>query len=347
MGRVAQAAALSCLLVGAARADGGDTAQAEAHFQAGYRAYHAGDFAGAVREFEAASKIHPSPILDYDMGAAFEKMGRPADAARYLRRYLEAAPQAPNRAEVEKRIAALTAPPPPPPPPTPPTPREPECPEGKLVADGHCCWPGQVYVDAESRCAGEPQCPPPLEPFDGTCRAHPKPPPPPPPRARIEPPAPLPAPFLPDQVRVGFVPRKEAASYEIRIGPRHCKATPCVLALPPGKNHVVVGGSGSFEQDLYVPARDVKVQVEHISRRAQIAGAILLPTGLLGTVVALAAMVANGGGTGTVVALSFIPFTAGIMTTGAILLGKSGSNALTVVGGLDRRGATAGISVTF
>src|SRR5262245_30796942 len=115
MARLAQAWALLCLVGGVGAAAPAE--DAEKHVQAGYRAYHGNDYAGAIREFEAASAIHPSPILDYNIGAAYEKLGKPADAARYLRHYLETSPQAANRADVEKRIAALTAPPPPPPPP--------------------------------------------------------------------------------------------------------------------------------------------------------------------------------------------------------------------------------------
>jgi hypothetical protein len=82
-------------------------AAAKQHFEAGRNAYNAGDFPNAIREFKAAEALRPSPVLDYNIGLANEKLQRRRVAVRYYHRYLEGAPAAPNRAEVEARIAQL------------------------------------------------------------------------------------------------------------------------------------------------------------------------------------------------------------------------------------------------
>jgi tetratricopeptide (TPR) repeat protein len=82
-------------------------AAAKQHFEAGRAAYNAGDYPNAIREFKAAEALRPSPVLAYNIGLANEKLARRRVAVRYYRRYLEGAPAASNRAEVEGRIAAL------------------------------------------------------------------------------------------------------------------------------------------------------------------------------------------------------------------------------------------------
>lgn len=82
-------------------------AEAKRHFEAGKNAYTAGDYQVAIREFKAAEALRPSPMLAYNIGLANEKLGKRRVAVKYYRRYLEGAPGAPNRAEVEGRITTL------------------------------------------------------------------------------------------------------------------------------------------------------------------------------------------------------------------------------------------------
>jgi tetratricopeptide (TPR) repeat protein len=93
--------------------------QAKQHFEAGRNAYNAGDYGTAIREFKAAEALRPSPILNYNIGLANEKLNKKRVALKYYRRYLEQMPTAGNRGEVEGRIAQLeqdiAAQPPPPP----------------------------------------------------------------------------------------------------------------------------------------------------------------------------------------------------------------------------------------
>jgi tetratricopeptide (TPR) repeat protein len=83
--------------------------QAKQHFETGRNAYNAGDYVTAIREFKAAEALRPSPILDYNIGLANEKLGKRRVAVKYYRRYVELQPNASNKAEVEGKIAALEA----------------------------------------------------------------------------------------------------------------------------------------------------------------------------------------------------------------------------------------------
>jgi tetratricopeptide (TPR) repeat protein len=87
--------------------DDATLAQAKAHFEAGKTAYSSGDYHRAIHEFKAAAQLRPSPILDYNIGLAHEKLGHKRVAVKYYQRYLAGVPNASNRAEVEADIAAL------------------------------------------------------------------------------------------------------------------------------------------------------------------------------------------------------------------------------------------------
>jgi tetratricopeptide (TPR) repeat protein len=93
----------------AAQPAAGDEAlqQAKTHFEAGKNAYNAGDYPSAIREFKAAEALRPSPVLDYNIGLANEKLGKKRVAVKYYRRYLEGMPNAANRSTVEASIAQL------------------------------------------------------------------------------------------------------------------------------------------------------------------------------------------------------------------------------------------------
>lgn len=82
-------------------------AEAKRHFEAGKNAYTAGDYQTAIREFKAAEALRPSATLAYNIGLANEKLGKRRVALKYYKRYLEGAPNASNRPEVEGRIATL------------------------------------------------------------------------------------------------------------------------------------------------------------------------------------------------------------------------------------------------
>jgi hypothetical protein len=92
----------------AVRAQPTDTvAEARQHFQSGKQLFDAGDYRGAIREFEAANKLAPAPLLLFNIGLAYERLGEAAPALQYFKAYLEQAPNASNRSLVEIKIDRL------------------------------------------------------------------------------------------------------------------------------------------------------------------------------------------------------------------------------------------------
>jgi tetratricopeptide (TPR) repeat protein len=89
-----------------------DEDPARAEYQLGVDAYSAGRYREAVEHFEATHRLAPNPVLSYNIALAYDAMGAAANALRYYRDYLRAAPEAEDRNEVlasirrlEKRLA--------------------------------------------------------------------------------------------------------------------------------------------------------------------------------------------------------------------------------------------------
>jgi tetratricopeptide (TPR) repeat protein len=105
------------------------------------RAYDVGKYNEAIEDYQKAYEIGGDPPMLYNIAQAYRLNDQPSEALRFYRRYLQRAPGARNREDVERKIAdlekvveerrkaALAAPPPPPPPtpvaPTPPAPTPP------------------------------------------------------------------------------------------------------------------------------------------------------------------------------------------------------------------------------
>ena len=81
--------------------------EARAHYQAGVAKYTAAQYDEAVAEFRAAEQLAPSPMNDYNIGLALDHKGDAAGAIAAYRAYLDRAPNAANRADVEAAIAKL------------------------------------------------------------------------------------------------------------------------------------------------------------------------------------------------------------------------------------------------
>jgi tetratricopeptide (TPR) repeat protein len=88
-----------------ARADA--TSEAREHYQKGTSFYDLGKYNDAVREFEAAYQIKNDPALLYNLAQSHRQAGNSEQALHFYRTYLRRVPKAPNRAEIEGRIAQL------------------------------------------------------------------------------------------------------------------------------------------------------------------------------------------------------------------------------------------------
>ncbi len=84
-----------------------DTSPYEARMMSGRRAYTRGDFEGAITNFKAAFDEAPQAAPLYNIAKSFEKMARYEDAIDYYQQYLELAPNAPDRSDVQSIIERL------------------------------------------------------------------------------------------------------------------------------------------------------------------------------------------------------------------------------------------------
>ncbi|HNN92248.1 MAG TPA: hypothetical protein PKI03_08270 [Pseudomonadota bacterium] len=82
-------------------------AQAGQAFGRGMKSYQAKEYAQAIAEWEGGYRLIPQPVFLYNIAQAHRLAGAPEKALSMYRRYLRESPTAPNRAEVEERIAAL------------------------------------------------------------------------------------------------------------------------------------------------------------------------------------------------------------------------------------------------
>jgi hypothetical protein len=80
---------------------------ARQHFQSGKQLFDAGDYRGAIREFDAANRLAPAPLLLFNIGLAYERLGENGPALQHFQAYLAQMPNASNRSLVEIKIARL------------------------------------------------------------------------------------------------------------------------------------------------------------------------------------------------------------------------------------------------
>jgi hypothetical protein len=76
-------------------------------FDEGTRAFSSGDAAGAEKAWRAGYALGHDPAFLVHLGEAQEKAGAPAQAAASYRAYLQQAPDASDRADIEQRLARL------------------------------------------------------------------------------------------------------------------------------------------------------------------------------------------------------------------------------------------------
>jgi tetratricopeptide (TPR) repeat protein len=83
------------------------TAEARTFFLRGVAMFRARHYEAAMQAFMAAHRFAPLPAVLYNLAITAERMGAKRDALDYYREYLLRWPEAPDRADVEKKIAAL------------------------------------------------------------------------------------------------------------------------------------------------------------------------------------------------------------------------------------------------
>lgn len=101
-----------CLCTPKVDADGGRSssvklAQAKKEFNAGTRAYAAGDFETALSRFRRAYELTGSADLLYNIATVSDRMRLDEDALKAYEGYLEARPESADREHVESRIEVL------------------------------------------------------------------------------------------------------------------------------------------------------------------------------------------------------------------------------------------------
>lgn len=84
-------------------------ADAEAAYATGTAHFQAGRHADALAAFDQAYKLDPAPVLLYNIARCHEEMGDVEQARTNFRLYLKRVPDAPDRADVERRIRVMEA----------------------------------------------------------------------------------------------------------------------------------------------------------------------------------------------------------------------------------------------
>ncbi len=84
-----------------------DYAAAGQHFDSAQEAFSAGKFELAAREYQAAFDITKEATLLASIGESWQRAGNTAKALTAYKAYLQAAPQAPDRAAIEERVKAI------------------------------------------------------------------------------------------------------------------------------------------------------------------------------------------------------------------------------------------------
>jgi tetratricopeptide (TPR) repeat protein len=83
--------------------------KAREHFQQGQRLFKVSRYREALEQFKEAFVAFEDPVFLFNVAQCHRLLGENAEAVLFYRRYLEAAPAAPQRARVNKWIAELEA----------------------------------------------------------------------------------------------------------------------------------------------------------------------------------------------------------------------------------------------
>src|SRR5579871_5719884 len=84
-----------------------DTESARRHFNSGLELYSQQQYAEAVREFEAAQALRPSPKLDYNIARCYDRLEEWAPAVEHYERYLPTITDDQEREQLKARLEIL------------------------------------------------------------------------------------------------------------------------------------------------------------------------------------------------------------------------------------------------
>ena len=76
------------------------------HYQQATRAYDLGKYQEAIDEYQKVYEIDGDPVMLYNIAQAYRLNDQPQDAIHFYRRYLQRSPDARNKDDVERKIAA-------------------------------------------------------------------------------------------------------------------------------------------------------------------------------------------------------------------------------------------------
>src|SRR3954464_11403042 len=79
----------------------------KSHYEKGQRAYDVGKYADAIDEYAKVYEIGGNPAMLFNIAQAYRLNKQPGEAVRFYKRYLQRAPNAPNKADVEQKVSEL------------------------------------------------------------------------------------------------------------------------------------------------------------------------------------------------------------------------------------------------
>jgi hypothetical protein len=95
------------IVLAAAPASADDREDARREFAAGQAADKTKDWQTAIEHYLRANDLVPHPFAIYNIAVDYDLLGQPREAATWYQRYLDAAPDSPDRTKVAKALADL------------------------------------------------------------------------------------------------------------------------------------------------------------------------------------------------------------------------------------------------
>ena len=96
-------------LLGVASAGTAFAQSARELFESGRASYRVGDYEVAIEKWSKAYELDPQPLLQYNLGQAYERLGRLEEAIAATESYLaDTSPDDPNRGDAVGRHATMT-----------------------------------------------------------------------------------------------------------------------------------------------------------------------------------------------------------------------------------------------